>query len=253
MEKFRIGVFLFLLLVVAVLTFSLTKSWRLYDSGYEVTVETPEELKEKEKDNILDPNADLDLEDGTGKVLWKQYFIYPVGLVTEAGGVGPDGITSHARNLFSVNLKSGTVKKLFLRDIYIWDFFSGEFTKKIISNNIDEPKEDTLSIEKKLIIIAANLDSNKDGVLNHKDAKRIFIYDPDRELLEDVMPEGYQFKKLILNTQKNNLALVVKKIPMNTSLELEKKKETPAATVIKQEIFSYDVNTNKGVLTGALD
>jgi len=252
MEKFRIGVFLFLLLVVAVLTFSLTKSWRLYDSGYEVTVESVEENKDKDKDNAVEPTDIIDLEDGSGKVFWKQFFVYPVGLVTEAGGFGPDGITSHARNLYFVNLKSGVVKKLFQRDTYIWDFFAGDFTKKIISNNIDEPKEDTLTIDKKLIIIAANVDSNKDGVLNHKDAKRIFIYDPDKESLDDILPEGYQFKKIIFNTQKNNLSLVVKKMLVkNVAAENQKLKKVE--TPIKQEIFSYDVSAAKGILTGTFD
>jgi hypothetical protein len=217
-----------------------------------VTVESAEDSKDKDKDNVVEPTDIIDLEDGNGKVFWKQYFVYPVGLVTEAGGVGPDGITSHARNLYSVNLKSGIVKKLFVRDVYIWDFFSGEFTKKIISNNIDEPKEDTLTIEKKMIIIAATVDSNKDGVLNHKDAKRIFVYDPDKEALDDILPVAYQFKKIIFNTQKNNLALVVKKIPepAQTSDKVKLKKiEIP----IKHEIFSYDVNSGKGIISGALD
>ncbi len=252
MEKFRVGVFLFLLLVVAVLTFSLTKSWHLYDSGYEVSVEPNLEPNEKDKDSAPEPSENIDLEDGNGKVFWKQFFVYPVGLVTEAGGIGPDGLTSHARNLYFVNLKSGGVKKLFQRDIYIWDFFSGDFTKKIISNNIDEPKEDILSIERKMIIIAASSDSNRDGVLNHKDTKRIFIYDPDKESVEDILPEGYQFKKIIFNTQKNNLALVVKKMKAQSAASTDTKSKV-AEVPIKQEIFSYDVVSAKGNLIGALD
>jgi hypothetical protein len=247
MEKFRIGIFLLLLLIVAVLTFSLTKSWRLYDSGYEVSVEsTTENENEKDKDAIAEPTNVIDLEDGNGKVFWKQFFVYPVGLVTEAGGFGPDGITSHARNLFFVNLKNGNVKKLFSRDVYVWDFVIGEFTKKVIANNIDEPKEDSLNIERKMIIIAAREDSNKDGVLNHKDYKRIFLYDPDRETLDDILPDGYVYRKIIFNTQKNNLALVVRKLPEIVTEKVKSKKIEPQ---IQSEIYSYDIGLGKGILS----
>ncbi|MDZ4727879.1 MAG: hypothetical protein SH817_17105 [Leptospira sp.] len=251
MEKFRAGVFLFLLLVLAVLTFSLTKSWRLYDSGYEVTVESPEDKdKEKDKETVVEPTDIIDLEDGNGKVFWKQFYIYPVGLVTETGGYNPDGIISHARNLYSTNLKTGSVKKLFTRDVYVWDFFQGDFTKKIISNTIDVPKEDSLEIERKLIVFAATEDSNDDGVLNHKDYKRVYLFDPEKEVLVDVLPPKYQFRKLVFNTSKNNLALIVKKIPEKISEKSKGKKIEP---IIKHEIYSFDVNTGKGLISSALE
>ncbi|WP_411823266.1 hypothetical protein [Leptospira sp. 'Mane'] len=240
MEKFRIGVFLFLLLVLAVLTFSLSKSWKIYESGYEVTVDPVED-----KDTDPEPTDEFDLENGNGKVFWKQFFIYPVGLVTESGGYGPDGTMGHARNLYSVNLKTGSVKKFFPRNVYVWDYFLGEFSKQIISNNIDEPKLDTLSLDKRLLVFAATEDTNKDGVLNHKDAKRLFLYDPDKEELSDILPQSYVFRKLIYNTAKNTISAVIKKILPPSTEKAKGKKPEPETP---QEIFSYDVLTGKGVL-----
>ncbi len=258
MEKFRIGIFLVFLLVVSVLTFSLTKSWKIYESGYEVTVESSDD-KEKDKEIPNETTGAIDLEDGTGRVLWKQFFLYPIGLLTEAGGFGPEGIMSHSRNLISLNLKTGSTKRLFPRNVYVWDFFPGDFSKKIVYNNIDEPKEDTLSLERRLVILAATVDSNADGVLNHKDYKRLYLYDPDKEVLTDVMPAGYQFRKIIFNTQKNQLVLVVKKIPEISKAsnvkpdKMEKTEEKPLPLTIHQEIFSFDINTGVGQLSGSLE
>ncbi len=110
---------------------------RFYE-GYEVTVESTDS---SEKDKQPLSSDTLDLEDGNGKVYWKQFFVYPLGLVTEPGGIGPDGYISHARNIYFVNLKSGSVKKLFPRDIYVWDFFPGEFTKKSHPIILTNPKK----------------------------------------------------------------------------------------------------------------
>lgn len=257
MEKFRVGLFLFLLLVLAVITFSLTKSWNFYDTGYEVTVVSTENKnkasdKDKEKENVVEPTSELDLEDGNGKIFWKQFYFYPVGLVTETGGIGPEGITSHARNLFSLNLKTGSTKKLFPRDVYVWDYFTGEFSRKIIANDIDEPKEDSLSVERKLVLIAATLDSNKDGVLNHKDYKRVFLYDPDKELMIDILPFGYHYRKLIFNTAKNTLSMIVRKVPVLTAPEKGKGKKVLVETTL-QEIYTYDLHTSKGVLASPFE
>lgn len=249
MEKLRIGVFLFFLLILAVLTFSLTKSMRFYD-GYEVTVESNDIV---EKDKQPEPNDSIDLEDGSGKVYWKQYFVYPLGLVTEPGGVGPEGYLSHARNLYFVNLKTGSVKKVFPRDIYVWDFFPGEFTKKNLTNNIDEPKEESLSIDKKMIVIAVTDDSNRDGFLNQKDYKSLFIYDPDKESLETILPKSFHFRKLIFNTAKNTIAVVIAK---NIDISIKtgsKSKSNAIEEEIVPEIFVYDVSSSKAIRTGALE
>ncbi|EOQ90334.1 hypothetical protein LEP1GSC202_2182 [Leptospira yanagawae serovar Saopaulo str. Sao Paulo = ATCC 700523] len=247
MEKIRVGVFLFFLLILAVLTFSLSKSWRLYDGGYEVTVETPES---KEKDNSPEPTDSLDLEDGNGKIYWKQYFIYPHGLVTESGGFGPDGILSHARNLYSISLKDGKVQKLFTHDVYIWDFFVGEFSKKSVSNTIDDPKEDVLQIEKKLLIFAVTEDSNLDGVLNYKDHKFVFLFDPDTNQLDSVLPTGFHFRKVLYNSSKNHLTLILGKNPEILMKNQKKKLPEPP---IKLHLFDYDVVSAKGTLSGSLE
>ncbi|MDF3818278.1 hypothetical protein P3G55_00115 [Leptospira sp. 96542] len=246
MEKLRTGVFLFFLLVLAVLTFSLTKSWRFMDGGYEVSVEQPDA---KEKDYLPEPSDQLDLEDGNGKIHWKQFFIYPHGLVTEQGGFGPDGILSHARNIYSINLKNGNVQKLFQRDVYIWDFFVGEFAKKTIANNIDEPKEDMLSLDKKLVILAVTEDSNLDGVLNHKDYKQLFLFEPDSAKLEKILPEGYHFRKLLYNSQKNHISMILGKNPVIQS----DRKRRLVDLQVSQHLYDYDTNTAKGILSGSLE
>ncbi|WP_187148081.1 hypothetical protein [Leptospira biflexa] len=247
MEKLRVGVFLFFLLILAVLTFSLSKSWRLYDGGYEVTVETPES---KEKDTSPEPTDSLDLEDGNGKIYWKQYFIYPHGLVTESGGFGPDGILSHARNLYSINLKDGKIQKLFVHDVYIWDFFVGEFSKKSVLNTIDDPKEDVLQIEKKILIFAVTEDSNLDGVLNYKDHKLVFLFDPETNQLSSILPTGFHFRKLLYNSLKNHLTLILGKNP-DPLPKLNRKK--PPETITKLHLYDYDVVSSKGVLSGNLE
>ncbi|WP_208721720.1 hypothetical protein [Leptospira mtsangambouensis] len=249
MEKFRVGVFLFFLLILAVLTFSLSKSWRLYDDGYEVTVETPESKEKDNKDNTPEPSDSLDLEDGNGKIYWKQYFIYPHGLVTESGGFGPDGILSHARNLYSINLKDGKVQKLFPHDVYIWDFFVGDFAKKTVSNTIDDPKEDVLYLEKKIIILAVTEDSNLDGVLNYKDHKLVYLFDPETSGLQTVLPLGFHFRKLVYNSAKNHLTLVLGK---NPEKQINKRRKLPEPE-IKLHIFDYDASSSKGILSGSLE
>ncbi|TGL03124.1 hypothetical protein EHQ43_15075 [Leptospira bouyouniensis] len=248
MEKIRVGVFLFFLLILAVLTFSLSKSWRLYDGGgYEVTVETPES---KEKDTSPEPTDTLDLEDGNGKIYWKQYFIYPHGLVTESGGFGPDGILSHARNLYSISLKDGKIKKLFPHDVYIWDFFVGEFSKKAVLNTIDDPKEDNLQIEKKILIFAVTEDSNLDGVLNSKDHKLVYLFDPETNQLDSVLPVGFHFRKLLYNSLKNHLTLILGKNPVPQPKNARKKIPEPT---INLHLYDYDANVSKGVLSETLE
>lgn len=250
MEKFRVGVFLFFLLILAVLTFSLSKSWRLYDDGYEVTVETPESKEKDNKDNTPEPSDRLDLEDGNGKIYWKQYFIYPHGLVTESGGFGPDGILTHARNLYSISLKDGKVQKLFSHDVYIWDFFVGEFSKKSVANTIDDPKEDVLQIEKKLLIFAVTEDSNLDGVLNYKDHKFVFLFDPETNKLDSVLPQGYHFRKLLFNSLKNHLTLILGK---NPEPQPKNSRRKPIDQTSKLHVYDYDVVTTKGILSGSLE
>ncbi|XDD43669.1 hypothetical protein AB3N58_04760 [Leptospira sp. WS60.C2] len=247
MEKLRVGVFLFFLLILAVLTFSLSKSWRLYDGGYEVTVETPES---KEKDTSPEPTDSLDLEDGNGKIYWKQYFIYPHGLVTESGGFGPDGILSHARNLYSISLKDGKIQKLFPRDVYIWDYFASEFAKKSVANTIDDPKEDVLQIEKKLLIFAVTEDSNLDGVLNYKDHKYVYLFDPETNKLDSVLPVGFHFRKLLFNSAKNHLTLILGKNPEPQQNNQRKKQPEPS---VKLHVYDYDVVSSKGILSGTLE
>lgn len=246
-ERVRIIVFILALFVIALLTFSLSKSFSFLGSGYEVSVKEQKEERE-DREQSIEPTDEIDLENGNGRVLWKQFFFYPVGLVTETGGLGPDGIISHARNLFSVNLRTGSVKRIFTRDAYIWDFFIGEFTRHNPLNNIDEPKEESLLIERRVLVFAAIFDTNKDGVLNQKDAKRLYLYDPDKEELLDILPLDYIFKDLVYDTGKNLLVTIVRKLEERKFLD-NKPKKKPEFVELAPQIFSYDVLLGKGVLT----
>ncbi len=245
-ERVRIIVFIIALFVIALLTFSLSKSFSYIGSGYEVSIKEEKEDKDL-RELSTEPTNEIDLENGNGRVHWKQFFLYPVGLVTESGGLGPDGKISHARNLFAVNLRSGSVKRIFSRDAYIWDFFVGDFVRHNPLNNIDEPKEESLSIERRILIFAAILDTNKDGVLNQKDSKRLYLYDPDKEELLDILPPDYIFKDLVYDTAKNNLVTIVRKLEEKKDVENRSKKK-PEFLELAPQIFSYDVNLGKGVL-----
>jgi hypothetical protein len=229
-EKIKAFVVTVMVIIAVILIYSLSKSWLYFEKGVELNEEpqTTETLvKESPKDTLSEYS----------RILWTQYLYYPTDLVREAGGFGPEEVMNHAKNITFVNLNTGKIKKLFDKKVYILDYFPGEFTKKIKKN--DEVIKETLDIGNRMVIFAMKIDTNKDGFLNNKDLVQIFLYHPQDEKLDEVLPEGYFFERLLLNTRKNLLVSVIKKQP-----DLKSKNEDES----KSAIFTYDVVTKKGTI-----
>lgn len=207
MEKIRLTVVILILAILAILTFTLSKSWFVFDKGIEL----------KEED-VAAEDAPVEWKDDPGsfsQILWKDFLVYPTGLVKESGGYGPEEILHHAKNLTFVNLSNGNQNTLFEKKVYIWDYFIGTFRKKNLKNNSEDPVFDTLDVGHRLIIIAMTEDTNKDGFLNNRDKAKLFIYDPFEEELTAVIPEKFTFERLLYNAKKNTIVLVVKKETKN--------------------------------------
>ncbi len=231
MSKPTIIITFFVLSLLAILTFSLSKSWNYFDKGINLSDEenTKEEIIEKEtgySDEILRES----------KVIWKNYVYYPSDLSTEEGSIGPNKILHHARNLTFINISNGKLHTIFEKKVYIFDFFPGDFSVKQNNLSSTENKIDQIDIGNKFIILIMTIDTNKDGYLNYKDKARVLIYDPLEEKLHDILPENYFFESLLMNTKKNNLVMVVRK--------LSDSKILPRPS----QIFIYDTNIDKGIL-----
>lgn len=229
MEKIRFFTLTFIVIIVLLFVFTLTKSFLNfnYDQGIELKEEEAvlaENLSKDEDWNALKENS---------KLIWERFLVYPTSLIQETGGAGPEGILNHARNLTFINLKTGSVKKVFDQKVYIWDFFRGKFSIKKKSINRGELSEDTLNIEDRFIIIAVVEDTNKDKFLNNRDYKKIYLYDPYKENLVSVLPEEYYFEKIVYNSKKNQLVLIVSK-------QAKDDKENHYA------VFVYDVVLSEG-------
>ncbi|MBE7412169.1 MAG: hypothetical protein L6Q54_09020 [Leptospiraceae bacterium] len=205
MEKIRLTVVIVLLSILAILTFTLSKSWFFFDKGIE--------LKDEE---IATEETSIEWKDDPGsfsQIIWQNFLIYPTGLVKESGGFGPEETLHHAKNLTFINLNTGENTKLFQKKVYIWDYFSGNFKKKNNKINSDEAKFDSIDIGNRLIIIAMTEDTNKDGFLNNRDKPKLYVYDPLGGDLTSVIPDNFWFERILYNTKKNTLALVIKKSP----------------------------------------
>lgn len=233
MEKVKY-VFIFVLFsVVAVLTYSLLKSWFFFDKGIEVGEEeipTQEVLPEVIPKDGISENS---------KIIWKNFLFYPTEPSIEEGGIGPTGIVNHARNLTFVNLSNGKVKKLFDKKVYIWDYFPGEFVRKLnlsYQSQDSQKEKDSLEITQKFIILAITKDTNGDGFLNNKDKMKVFLYDPSSETLVDILPEELFFEKLFYNTKKDTLVMLVKALASKTE-------PNPIS-----QIFIYDSVNSKSTL-----
>ena len=230
MEKIKGFVITVVVIIAVILIYSLFKSWLYFEKGVELNEEPPTTeafVKETPKDTLSE----------NSRVIWKNYLYYPTDLVREAGGFGPEEVMNHARNITFVNLSTGKVKKLFNKKVYILDYFPGDFTKKTTKNN--EVQKDFLDIGNRMIIFAMQIDTNKDGFLNNKDLIQVFIYSPQEEKLDEILPKGYFFEKLLLNTRKNTLVSVVKK--QADTKEADEELTTSA-------IFTYDVVEKKGTI-----
>lgn len=235
MEKLKIFVYSFILLLLGILTFTLTKSWLVYDRGIEVIP-----ADEEKKKDLEEPKKETTIYEWeeSSRIYWKKSLVFPVGLTTESGGLGPDNVMQHARNLIIVSLKTGKKKKLFNKDVYVWDFFQSEFSRKTSFSIGDEHKIESIEIPNGILIFAATYDTNEDGFLNHKDKKKVFLYDTNTERLIEVLPEDYFFEKIIWNAGRDRLALVIRKI--------EKVDDKIKFTV--PYLFIYNYTTNKRMI-----
>lgn len=254
MERLRLLVFLFILILGGVVFYSLTKSWFIYDRGIQVAP-IPDKTAQEE-DSERDRDQDRKLHDDwpeQSKVHWKNALVYPMGHQTESGGLGPDGIMHHAKNLIVVHFRTGKKRKLFPRPVYIWDYFDADFSKRTGYTPNDEPRMETLSLEGKIIIFASTEDTNSDGFLNHKDAKKVFLYDTVQDRLVSVLPEKYFFDKILWNAGKHRLALSVRKLSIvkpdqgdsKADKKMEKKLEKPNLVFSEPFFFLYDASNLK--------
>lgn len=134
MEKIRLGVYAFGIVIVGILVFTLSKSWFILDRGVELV--EPGSSKE-EPLTPADRSGDL-LNHSV--VLWERYLFYPFELSRETVA-GHRKTLNHARNLTVVDLESGNPRKLFHRNVYIWDYFTGT---DVVGNTTEESELDSV-------------------------------------------------------------------------------------------------------------
>lgn len=237
MDKFKYSFLLLLFAFFSVLAYALVKAWVHYgEQGIDLKEESVEENTQVSTPANLPSNDIVD----NSKIIWKNFLYYPIEPSSEEGSFGPKKYKTHAKNLTFVNLTNGRIKKLFDKRVYIWDFFPGEFTKIPSSASIgyeESTQSENLSIDigQRLILLVITKDTNGDGFLNQKDKLKVFIYEPNSETLNDILPEGFYFEKLLYNSKKDTLAMVVSHT------------ETPPEKP-RYSIFIYEVNTQKSIL-----
>ncbi len=231
MNKLQIILLFIGISLLAILTFSLSKSWFFLDRGINLAKEESGKEETVEKEIVQSDEVERE-----SRVIWKSFIYYPTDLMREDDSSGPQKILHHARNLSFINLNNGKLHKVFEKKVYIYDYFPGDYSKTQTSFSSQEVITDSIDIGYKFIILVMTIDTNKDGYLNYKDKARIFIYDPLEEKLSDILPENYFYEKILLNTKKNTLAFVVKKLNQS-------KKET-----YPSQIFLYDSLNDKGII-----
>ncbi|MDX1958212.1 MAG: hypothetical protein SFU98_06545 [Leptospiraceae bacterium] len=233
MEKLKLFILIFVLALVAMFAYILSKSWFFFDKGIELKEE--ETIKEEKKE----PSFPKDSVSEHAKVIWKNFIYYPIELNSETGeGFGPEKFINHAKNLTFINLSNGKLKKVFKKKTYIWDYFSGEFTKVTKPYSEGEEVKETLDIGNKMVILAMTEDTNHDGFLNQKDKIKLFVYDPLEEELISILPEDYYLEKILYNSRKNILASVVRKYINDNGKE----------EIFPPSVLIYDAQKNKKTL-----
>ncbi|EMM71085.1 hypothetical protein M9Y82_13130 [Leptospira weilii] len=245
MEKIRLGVYTFGVVVVGILVFTLSKSWFILDRGVELV-----ESGSSKEDPTTPADRSGDLFNHS-VILWERYLFYPFELSRETVA-GYRKNLNHARNLTVIDLESGNHRKLFNRNVYIWDYFTGTDKEKEAGETTEEVELDSIlapgiSTGKNLILIGMTEDTNKDGFLNQKDRKQVFVYNPIGATLVGILPRKYSLEKFLPSSGRERLVMIV-------SLEKEKeesKKKKPSPVVSKlPEItfYIYDIRNRRGML-----
>ncbi|EMY76064.1 hypothetical protein LEP1GSC060_1917 [Leptospira weilii serovar Ranarum str. ICFT] len=241
MEKIRLGVYTFGIIVLGILVFTLSKSWFILDRGVELV--EPGSSKE-EPPTPADRSGDL-LDHSV--VLWERYLFYPFELSRETVA-GHRKILNHARNLTVIDLTSGTSRKLFHRNVYIWDYFTGtdgeigETTEESESVSVLAPG---ISTGKNLILVGMTEDTNKDGFLNQKDRRQVFVYKPGTATLVGVLPRKYSLEKILPSTGKERLVMIVS---LEEEKEESKKKKAVNSKLPEITFYIYDIRNARGIL-----
>ncbi|MBM9499422.1 hypothetical protein JWG44_04065 [Leptospira sp. 201903071] len=245
MEKIRLGVYAFGIIVVGILVFTLSKSWFILDRGVELV-----EPGSNKEEPLTPSDRSSDLLDHS-VVLWDRFLFYPFELSRETVA-GPRKSLNHARNLTVIDLESGKPRKLFNRNVYIWDYFTGtEKEKEIgVGETTEELELDSvlasgISTGKNLILIGMTEDTNKDGFLNQRDRKQVFIYNPIGATLVGVLPRKYSLQKMISSSGKDRLVMIVS---LEEEKEEPKKKKTPAVKLPETTFYIYDIRNGRGTL-----
>ncbi|RHX84922.1 hypothetical protein [Leptospira stimsonii] len=245
MEKVRLGVYAFGIIVVGILVFTLSKSWFILDRGVELV--EPGSTKEEP---LTPTERSTDLLNHS-VVLWDRFLFYPFELSRETIA-GPRKTLNHARNLTVVDLESGKPKKLFNRNVYIWDYFTGTDKEKEIGvgetteeSELDSVLASGISTGKNLILIGMTEDTNKDGFLNQRDRKQVFIYNPNGATLVGVLPRKYSLQKILPSSGKERLVMIV---ALEEEKEDPKKKRSNAVKLPETTFYIYDVRSGRGIL-----
>ena len=147
MNKLKITILLFCISLLAILTFSLSKSWFFLDRGINLAKEETGKEETVEKEIIQSDEVERE-----SRVIWKSFIYYPTELIREDDSSGPQKILHHARNLTFINLNNGKLHKVFEKKVYIYDYIPGDFSKTQTSFSTQEEITDSIDIGNKFII-----------------------------------------------------------------------------------------------------
>lgn len=208
MEKLRLSVYFVIGIIIILIVFTLLKSWFVYDRGIELAKHPSNSIQTV----YVEPDDDL-VEHSA--VVWGKFLYYPLGLNRDRENFGPRKALNHAQNLVFVDLQTGRNRKVFNKSVYIWDYFYGAEPEKLSSDSeTQEVSEDvfpSLKTGKKFVIVGMPEDTNKDGYLNQKDSKKVFVYDPNYDELLPVLPKKFYLEKILPDTPENKLVMIVKR------------------------------------------
>ncbi|TGK00654.1 hypothetical protein EHO59_11945 [Leptospira semungkisensis] len=234
MEKLRTIVYSAIAIIVLLIVFTLLKSWFVYDRGIEIAKTS----SNKSQTVYVEPDDDL-VEHSA--VAWGRFLFYPLGLNRDRENFGVRKTLNHAQNLVFVDLQTGRNRKVFTKSVYIWDYFYGAEPEKS-SSDLENPELlyanifPGLKTGKKFVIIGMPEDTNKDGYLNQKDSKKVFVYDPALDELAPVLPKKYYLEKILPDSPENKLVMIVKREEEQAA---KKKPNLPT-------LFIYDTLQRRG-------